>query len=160
MGQQRVRIRLHIDIQDAIDREAAWQGVKIGTLTNRIVREELAKIEAVGPDNCLICGSREYTQRAAEWQSRPAAFYLLPDFALRERYTPTNGRGIDSGAQVTLYLTPAQVGILHALAAREMLRGTWKRGADGAVEITSYRYVLVGLLLNHPLLAELTETRK
>ncbi len=160
MGQQRVRIRLYIDINEAIDREAAWQGVKIGTLTNRIVREELAKIEAVGLENCLFRGSLAYNARAAEIEKSPEKFYVIPSFDLRERYTPSNGRGIDVGSQVSLYLTDEQVGILHDLAAREMLRGTWKRGDDGAVEVTSYRYILVGLLLNHPILAELTETRR
>ena len=47
---ERVRIRLHVDIEAAIQREAARQGIKLGTLTNRIVKEELGKIRSIGAD--------------------------------------------------------------------------------------------------------------
>ena len=45
----RLRIRLHRKIYDLLEMEALWQDSKIGTLTNRILQEELAKLRQVGP---------------------------------------------------------------------------------------------------------------
>ena len=43
----RLRIRLHRKIYDLLEMEALWQDSKIGTLANRILQEELAKLEGV-----------------------------------------------------------------------------------------------------------------
>ena len=40
----RLRIRLHRKIYDLLEMEALWQDSKIGTLANRILQEELAKL--------------------------------------------------------------------------------------------------------------------
>ena len=44
----RLRIRLHRKIYDLLEMEALWQDSKIGTLANRILQEELAKLRQVG----------------------------------------------------------------------------------------------------------------
>ena len=47
----RLRIRLHRKIYDLLEMEALWQDSKIGTLANRILQEELAKLRQVGMDH-------------------------------------------------------------------------------------------------------------
>lgn len=160
MKRKRIRIRLYVDIDEAIDREAVWQGIKVGTLTNKIIQEELNKIEAVGLKNCLIQGTSDYNSKKEKIEKNPQQFYLIPAFTIRERYTPSNGRGIETGSQVSLYVTEEQLSIIRSLAKIEKIRGTWKYDDDGAIVVTSYRYILVGLLLNNPILSELMETRK
>ncbi len=44
----RLRIRLHRKIYDLLEMEALWQDSKIGTLANRILQEELAKLSTYG----------------------------------------------------------------------------------------------------------------
>ena len=54
----RLRIRLHRKIYDLLEMEALWQDSKIGTLANRILQEELAKLRQVGLDHC-VCGDED-----------------------------------------------------------------------------------------------------
>ena len=67
---ERVRIRLHVDIEAAIQREAARQGIKLGTLTNRIVKEELGKIRSIGADCCLFPDAVNYERDREERERR------------------------------------------------------------------------------------------
>ena len=55
---QRLRIRLHHKIYEALELEAVWQDSRIGTLANRIMQEEFARLQAVAPD-CILCGADE-----------------------------------------------------------------------------------------------------
>ncbi len=69
----RLRIRLHRKIYDLLEMEALWQDSKIGTLANRILREELAKLRQVGLDHC-VCGDEDADPRGASRQrSTPRA---------------------------------------------------------------------------------------
>lgn len=151
---QRIRIRLHHKIYDALELEAVWQDSKIGTLANRILQEEFARIRAVGVANC-ICGDEENTPRCAEAAARPGAYYVFPSLDCREKYMPTHGRGQETKGQVTLLVTDEQLAMLDALFDREcdFLRGVYSESAGKTVK--SYRYQLVGMLLHNPLLAEL-----
>ena len=157
---ERVRIRLHVDIEAAIQREAARQGIKLGTLTNRIVKEELGKIRSIGADCCLFPDAVNYERDRGERERRGEAVYTFPAFELRERYTPSNGRGINAGSQVTLCLEPEQIALLRQLAEKDRIRGTWKTSEDGEIVFVSYRFILVGLFLKNPLLQDLLQTRK
>lgn len=147
MDKERIRIRLHVDLQEVIECEAAWRGIRVGTLANRILQEELEKLCSVNADHILIEGTPEYEDRVGEIEQNPKNYYLLPDFTLRERYTPNNGRGIDSGTQISLYITKAQHEALNRLAEQDQIRGTLKL-ENGKTVVVSYRYVLTGLFLN------------
>ena len=53
--------------------EALWQDSKIGTLANRILQEELAKLRQVGLDHC-VCGDEDAASaRRIEQKSTPRA---------------------------------------------------------------------------------------
>ena len=156
---ERVRIRLHVDIEVAIQREATRQGIKLGTLTNRIIKEELGKIQHTGADGCLFPDAVHYERDRVERERKGKAVYTFPAFELRERYTPSNGRGINAGSQVTLCLEPEQIALLRQLAGKDRIRGTWKTTDEGETVIVSYRFILVGLFLKNPLLQDLLQTR-
>ena len=69
----RLRIRLHRKIYDLLEMEALWQDSKIGTLANRILQEELAKLRQVGLDHC-VCGDEDAASaRRIEQRSTPRA---------------------------------------------------------------------------------------
>lgn len=71
----RLRIRLHRKIYDLLEMEALWQDSKIGTLANRILQEELAKLRQVGLDHC-VCGDEDAASGAAH-RGREAPRELL-----------------------------------------------------------------------------------
>lgn len=80
----RLRIRLHRKIYDLLEMEALWQDSKIGTLTNRILQEELAKLRQVGLDHC-VCGDEDAASaRRIEAEKHPESYYMLPSFDCRE----------------------------------------------------------------------------
>mgnify|MGYP000028381936 CR=1 FL=1 len=67
----RLRIRLHRKIYDLLEMEALWQDSKIGTLANRILQEELAKLRQVGLDHC-VCGDEDAASaRCIEVEKHP-----------------------------------------------------------------------------------------
>ena len=90
----RLRIRLHRKIYDLLEMEALWQDSKIGTLANRILQEELAKLRQVGLDHC-VCGDEDAASaRRIEAEKHPERYYMLPSFDCREKYMPTHGRAL------------------------------------------------------------------
>ena len=144
----RVRIRLHLAIQEVLEREADWEGIRLGTLTNRILQNEFDEIQRVGIENCRFADS--------EPDAETEKYYIIPSSEERKQYMPTNSRGQESGAQVSLFMSEQQYEYLCTLTKQEMRQGTWKRDKDGNITVTSVRYIIVGLLLNSPQLKELT----
>ena len=70
----RLRIRLHRKIYDLLEMEALWQDSKIGTLANRILQEELAKLRQVGLDRC-VCGDEDAASaRRIEAEKHPESY--------------------------------------------------------------------------------------
>lgn len=146
---QRIRIRLHYKIYDAIELEAAWQDSKVGTIANRILQEEFAQISRVGLAHCLCADADAPADAEGE------GYYVLPSLDCREKYMPTHGRGLETKGQVTLMVTDEQREILEQLFAREsrLVRGVYSESMGETVK--SYRYQIVGMLLHNPLLREL-----
>ena len=135
----RLRIRLHRKIYDLLEMEALWQDSKIGTLANRILQEELAKLRQVGLDHC-VCGDEDAASaRRIEAEKHPESYYMLPSFDCREKYMPTHGRGLDTKGQVTLLVTAEQLQLIDALFDRESgcVRGLYSESQGQAVK--SYR---------------------
>lgn len=143
----RLRMRLHWALQEVLEVEAAWQGIRLGTLVNRCLHEELAKVRQAGLENCLFEDTRECDSREGEIEKDPGSFYLLPPLELRKQYIPTHSRSLDAKGQVSIFLEPDEEQILRAMVEKERLRDT--------EYVFSYRYILVGLLLNSPVCEEL-----
>ena len=132
----RLRIRLHRTIYDLLEMEALWQDSKIGTLANRILQEELARLRQVGLDHC-VCGDEDAASaRRIEAENHPESYYVLPSFDCREKYMPTHGRGLDTKGQVTLLVTAEQLQLIDALFERESgcVRGLYSESQGQTVK--------------------------
>lgn len=148
---ERIRIRLLKEVQDVLEAEAAWEGKKLGTLVNEIVRNELEKAKAAGVENCFVEGSRAYESRGGELNVFPGDLYLLPDPDRVKFLLPTrNPESNDAGRQVTVYLLPSEKELLDKLVRIQNVRGTMEDG-----KVISYRYLLNSLFLNSYVLDEL-----
>ena len=89
----RLRIRLHRNIYGLLEMEALWQDSKIGTLANRILQEELAKLRQVGLDHC-VCGDEDAASaRRIEAEKHPESYYMLPKSICRPMAAALTRRG-------------------------------------------------------------------
>ena len=128
MTKQRIVIRVHYDVRTILEREAAWKGTTVGGLANAIIKREL--------------------QKAAQQGTQA---YKLAPMALRQRYLPTRA-GLSSGTQqISLYFDEAEMERIRALVRREDIYGTY----DEVTGRYTYRYVIIGLLLNGQVFAAL-----
>ena len=140
----KINLRVGIRIRDILEGEASFEDIRIGSLTNRLLQEELAKMQAVGADHCLMEDTNEYRAALPE-AGGGAGYYILPRLANIEKYISTR---LDNKnyPQISLYFTPEQVELMQDLVRRQRIRSTLDKGL-----VKSYRYVVVGMLLNHPL---------
>lgn len=152
----RIRMRLQWQIKEILETEAAWRGVRFGTFVNQCIHTELEKVRAAGIDNCVFLDM----DSESGTDSSGGETYEFPTLALRKMYLPTHTPGgattVESrlcgqrkgyGSQISLFFEQWEIDLLDQLVKKENLRDT--------VTIFSYRYILVGLLLNSAACAEL-----
>ena len=138
----KINLRLSMRVREVLNDEAEVEDTRIGTVTNRLLQEELGRMMAVGADRCVM---KEY------WALMPhlEGSYVLPTEPEINRYIAT--RLDDKNyPQVSLYFTKEQAEFMAGLVKKQRIRGTLYY--DGSVK--SYRYVIVGMLLKNPLLAD------
>ena len=129
---QRIVMRLHLDMQEILEREAVWRGTKVGTLTAEILHKEAEKAKIQGISN---------------YEMHP----------LRDIYVPSNSTiEKTAGNQISIFLTDEDLETLQQLTQRPGNNGI--RIVNGRRR-TTYRYVIPGMLLNDPIFAELTKPR-
>ena len=129
---QRIVMRLHLDMQEILEREAVWRGTKVGTLTADILHIEAEKAKKQGISN---------------YEMHP----------LRDIYVPSNSTiEKTAGNQISIFLTDEDLETLQQLTRRPGNNGI--RIVNGRRR-TTYRYVIPGMLLNDPIFAELTKPR-
>ena len=141
----KINLRLSMRVREALNDEAEVEDTRIGTVTNRLLQEELGRMMAVGADRCVMKDTKEY--RAL--MPRLEGSYVLPTEPEINRYIAT--RLDDKNyPQVSLYFTKEQAEFMAELVKRQRIRGTLYY--DGSVK--SYRYLIVGMLLKNPLFAD------
>ena len=129
---QRIVMRLHLDMQEILEREAVWRGTKVGTLTADILHSEAEKAKKQGISN---------------YEMHP----------LRDIYVPSNSTiEKTAGNQISIFLTDEDLETLQQLTQRSGNNGI--RIVNGRRR-TTYRYVIPGMLLNDPVFDELTKPR-
>lgn len=129
---QRIVMRLHLDMQEILEREAVWRGTKVGTLTADILHSEAEKAKKQGISN---------------YEMHP----------LRDIYVPSNSTiEKTAGNQISIFLTDEDLETLQKLTQRPGNNGI--RIVNG-LRRTTYRYVIPGMLLNDPIFDELTKPR-
>lgn len=144
----RILIRFQPLIYDNLEYEAAFEGVKLGGIANRLLLEELSKVEKVGINNCFVLDSEEYEKTLPEIR-QGREVYILPPKETIAKYLPEKiGRTINR--QVSFYLPKQKYDLLTQIVELQDIMGTM----DGD-RVSSYRYAVHGLLLNNPLVQKL-----
>ena len=57
MKKERVLIRFRPEIYECFELEAAYQGLRVGTIANQLLISELNKAASVKPEHCVRCDS-------------------------------------------------------------------------------------------------------
>ena len=125
-------MRLHLDMQEILEREAVWRGTKVGTLTADILHNEAEKAKKQGISN---------------YEMHPLRDISVPSNSTIEK---------TAGNQISIFLTDEDLETLQQLTKRPGNNGI--RIVNGRRR-TTYRYVIPGMLLNDPIFAELTKPR-
>lgn len=141
----KINLRLSMRVREALNDEAEVEDTRIGTVTNRLLQEELGRMMAVGADRCVMKDTKEYRALMPRLEDS----YVLPTEPEINRYIAT--RLDDKNyPQVSLYFTKEQAEFMAVLVKKQRIRGTLYY--DGSVK--SYRYLIVGMLLKNPLFAD------
>lgn len=141
----KINLRLSMRVREVLGDEAEVEDTRVGTVTNRLLQEELAKMMTVGTVRCVMKDTKEYRALV----DRINDCYVLPTEPEINRYIAT--RLDDKNyPQVSLYFTKEQAEFMAELVKKQRIRGTLNY--DGSVR--SYRYLIVGMLLKNPLFAD------
>ena len=147
----RILIRFQPMIGDCLEYEAAFEGIRFGTLANRLLREEMDKLENIGIENCFIKDTEEYENALPEIE-QGRRVYILPSQETISRYIPKkNARTINRQVSFIIYEHDREV--LEEIVRLQDIMGTMEYG-----EVVSYRYAIHGLLLNNPVIQRLDES--
>jgi hypothetical protein len=141
---ERVLIRFRPEIYECFELEAAYEGLRVGTIANRLLISEIKKVARVGKGHCVVSGSEE---DMAIPEGKKQDYYVLPASRDVIEYLPeqTGKRGGKPiNKQVTFYLTEEQLEILKAVVRIQDIRKSMDCG-----EIVTYRFAVLGLLLNN-----------
>ena len=76
MKKERVLIRFRPEIYECFELEAAYQGLRVGTIANQLLISELNKAASVKPEHCVVFGSEDY---AAIPEGKRSSYYVLPE---------------------------------------------------------------------------------
>lgn len=146
----KINLRVGLKIRDILEGEAAVEDVRIGTLANRVLREELEKVLAVGSNKCLIVDSKDYQALQPDIKENRNNYYLFPTIRTTSSFIATQ---LDDKnyPQISFYFTSDEVEVMQELVRKQRIPYTIRD--DGSIK--SYRYVVAGMLLNNPLFDEL-----
>lgn len=145
-----IPVRFRSDFAEMLEIRAWYEGSRLGTLANRLIKIELQKVSRVGEKYIVSKGSAEYDELIATG-GMDESYYLLPEIDEIASFMPANegrrGTKLMKNKQVSLYLTEDEVSQLNRVVYAQDVFGTY----DGE-KILSYRYAIHGLLLNTELL--------
>lgn len=127
MKKERVLIRSG-EIYECFELEAAYQGLRVGTIANQLLISELNKAASVKPEHCVVFGSEDY---AAIPEGKRSSYYVLPESKDIIEYLPeqTGKRGAKPiNKQVTFYLMEDQLETLKKLSGFRIFANQWTMG--------------------------------
>ena len=75
---ERVLIRFRPEIYECFELEAAYEGLRVGTIANRLLISEIKKVARVGKGHCVVSGSEE---DMAIPEGKKQEYYVLPAIA-------------------------------------------------------------------------------
>ena len=145
----KINIRVGKRLKELLEEEAAVEDLRIGTMANILVKEELDKVMAVGISHCYTVDGKDYRVMKEPFDTYPEDFYVFPQPKKVDSFLRTKP-GDENCPQISFYFTPEQMDVMKQLVKKQGVRYTVRNGI-----VKSYRYIVVGLLLNHPLCKEL-----
>ena len=123
-----IPVRFRSDFAEMLEIRAWYEGSRLGTLTNRLIRNELQKVSRVGEKYIISKGSAEYDELVAT-EGLDESYYLLPEIDEIISFMPTNGgrRGtkLMKNKQVSLYLSDDEVNQLNKVVYAQDVFGTY-----------------------------------
>lgn len=128
MKKERVLIRFRPEIYECFELEAAYQGLRVGTIANQLLISELNKAASVKPEHCVVFGSEDY---AAIPEGKRSSYYVLPESKDIIEYLPeqTGKRGAKPiNKQVTFYLMEDQLETLKKIVRFRIFANQWTTG--------------------------------
>ena len=74
-----ISVRFRSDFAEILEVRAWYEGSRLGTLTNRLVRSELQKVSRVGEKYIISKGSAEYDENGSShsWMNRTISYQRL-----------------------------------------------------------------------------------
>ena len=84
-----ISVRFRSEFAEILEVRAWYEGSRLGTLTNRLVRSELQKVSRVGEKYIISKGSAEYDELVATG-GLDESYYLLPEIDEIISFMPTN----------------------------------------------------------------------
>ena len=147
----KILVRFRPEISERFDLWANYEGSRIGTVANRALRKEIEKVSRVGKGHIIIRDSAEFEKgEAAGEGSEPV--YILPGteevIACMPSQFGKRGTKVTENKQISFYLTDDEIEILNEVVYAQDIRATMDCG-----EIVTYRFAILALLLNSPVLA-------
>ena len=78
MKDEKVKINMRVGqrLREVLEGRAAVEDIRVGTLTNRLLQEELGKVLAVGAEHCVVEGEDEYEQHCEEIAQNRDQYFL------------------------------------------------------------------------------------
>lgn len=146
----KINIRVGEKLKNILEEEAAVEDLRIGTMANILVKEELDKVMAVGVSHCYTVDGKDYCVMKEPIDTYPEDFYVFPNQEKVDSFMRTKPDEKKKYPQISFYFTPEQMEVMEQLVKKQGVRYTVRNGI-----VKSYRYIVVGLLLNHPLCKEL-----
>ena len=146
MKEEKIKINMRVGqrLREILEGRAAVEDIRVGTLTNRLLQEELAKVLAAGVDHCVVEGEDEYEKCSTDIEKHREQYYIFPsDAAVDDNMSTKEDNTVFP--QISLYFTKEQYEAMNDIVLK---RGAWKTVQNGRVK--SYRSVIVGMLLNNP----------
>ena len=144
MKEEKVKINMRVGqrLREVLEGRAAVEDIRVGTVANRLLQEELAKVHAAGIAHCVVQGEEEYEDSYPDIVKHRDSYYIFPtDKAVDDNMATKEDNTVFP--QISLYFTKEQQELMQELVLK---RGTWNTVRNGRVR--SYRYVIVGMLLN------------
>lgn len=147
----RILVRFRPEISECFELQAIYEGLRVGTIANRVLREEIEKVSRAGKGHIITRDSAEFEEyETAGDGSDPV--YVLPNAKEVIAYMPDQARKrgtkVANNKQISFYLTDDEIKVLNEVVYAQDIRITMDYG-----EIVTYRFAILALLLNAPELA-------
>ena len=135
----RILVRFRPEISECFELQAIYEGLRVGTIANRVLREEIEKVRREGKGHIITRDSAEFEEYETAGEGSDPV-YVLPNAKEVIAYMPDQARKRGTKDD-------------EIKALNEVVYAQDIRIAMDCGEIVTYRFAILALLLNAPELA-------